>query len=575
MPVIPKMSMQITVEGEDITPEECLESGWTTAISKRKTQGTPAPGGKTSSTQRGGSTGGARTTTGVKKRIVAASRLPRLPREHYRIIVRPRGGLNVKNMSQIKVAHALASAAQLAPAEITDDIVCPNVMQNILVVSTPAEKNARAYSRVETITVGVANYEVSSYLAAPDNTCKGVVKGVDLDFDGEQLRDMIVQPRNPKALEVKRIKNTTTVVVLFDGLKVPNYVMCGPSMLRCTLFRRQTDVCYACGRLGHRADVCPTPEKTICRGCGIATPAEDHVCTPECALCGGPHPTADKSCNQRFQIPYVVRRRRRQRQRTKPPASPVRERDQSRSPSRGRSETPRSRSRRRRSRSRGRSCSRGGSRSRGPPAVRIQEPPAAGQTEWADRVKGIAPRVMGASSPPPEHSAARIVQLERENASLRNAFEQLKAEIAEMKRAGKAQPAQQPLPPVTETAETPMEIPTETPATGRPAKKRALSKPIRDEGFDELRAELREFQSDLRNALKALSEAVSALNVRVDSVESKVKITAKLSGSSVENASPSTGSSTVQAAQKAAQPAPAPSISGDRLIEVPNHGGTR
>ncbi|KAL1455779.1 hypothetical protein MTO96_043630 [Rhipicephalus appendiculatus] len=146
---------------------------------------------------------------------------------------------------------------------------------------------------------------------------------------------MIVHPRNPRALEVKRIRNTTTVVVLFDGLKVPNYVVCGPSMLRCTLYRRQTDVCYACGRLGHRADVCPTPENTICRGCGIESPTEDHVCTPECALCGGPHPTADRSCKQRFHMPYIVRRRRRERQRVKSPASPVRERAQSRSPSRG------------------------------------------------------------------------------------------------------------------------------------------------------------------------------------------------------------------------------------------------
>lgn len=189
-------------------------------------------------------------------------------------------------------------------------------------------------------------------------------------------------------------------------------------MLRCTLYRRQTDVCYACGRLGHRADVCPTPENTICRGCGIASPADDHVCTPECALCGGPHPTADRSCKQRFHMPYVVRRRRREHQRVKPPAQSP-ERARSKSPSRGRSETPRSRSRRR-------SLSRGRSRSRGPPAVRIEEPPKAGQDKLVDRVKGTTPKVRRASSPPPEHSAARMLQLERENASLRNALEQLR-----------------------------------------------------------------------------------------------------------------------------------------------------
>ncbi|KAH6924465.1 hypothetical protein HPB50_018312 [Hyalomma asiaticum] len=90
--------------------------------------------------------------------------------------------------------------------------------------------------------------------------------------------------------------------------------------------------------------------------------------------------------------------------------------------------------------------------------------------------------VRRASSPPPEHSAARMLQLERDNASLRNALEQLRAEIAEMKRAGEEQPAQRPLPSVTESVETPtgtpMEIPTETPAPRRSAKKRALSKPI-------------------------------------------------------------------------------------------------
>ncbi|KAH6919652.1 hypothetical protein HPB50_029360 [Hyalomma asiaticum] len=165
--------------------------------------------------------------------------------------------------------------------------------------------------------------------------------------------------------------------------------------------------------------------------------------------------------------------------------------------------------------------------------------------------------VRRASSPPPEHSAARMLQLEHENASLRNALEQLRAEIDEMKRAGQEQPVQRPLPSVTESVETPtgtpMEIPTETPAPRRSAKKRALSKPILDEGLEELRAELRGFQSELRDALKALSEAVSAMNARVDSVESKITITDQLSGSAVRNASPSADSSTVQASHNSAQ----------------------
>ncbi|KAL1426026.1 hypothetical protein MTO96_003495 [Rhipicephalus appendiculatus] len=284
-------------------------------------------------------------------------------------------------------------AAQLAPAETGEDIVCANVVQNIFIVSTPTEKDARAYARVEALLVGTTRYEVNSYLAALDNTCKGIVRGVDLDFDHNQLRDMIVQPRNPKALEVKRMTDTTTIIVLFDGLKVPNYVMCGASMLRCTLYRRQTDVCYACGRLGHRADVCPAPENTICRGCGTASPAEDHECSPK----------------------------RKQRKRTtETPATPVasslrstcqgHDPSVSRAPSRGRSATPagrRSRSRGR-YRSSGRSCYSRRSRS----GFRTKE------TTWADRVKLKPPKVTKGS--PPEQSNPRIEQLEQENAQLRS-----------------------------------------------------------------------------------------------------------------------------------------------------------
>ncbi|KAH9377606.1 hypothetical protein HPB48_011121 [Haemaphysalis longicornis] len=329
----------------------------------------------------------------VNRATQAYRRIVRAPapllREYDIIIVRPREGLDVKNVSQVKGAQALPLAAQLAPAEIADDI----------------QKNARAYSRVESVTVGVANYEVSSYLAAPDNTCKGVVRGVDLDFDAGQLKDMIVQPKNPRALEVKQEEGSASE----------------PSHL-C----RQTENVTGAGH----------PRGTL-RGATFLLQ----------------NPTLP------FHGTFAI-------QKTFP----------------------------------------------------LQGATIPEQTTWVDRVKGLRPSVMGLSSTPPEHSAARIVQLERENASLRNAFEQLKAEIAEMKRAGKALPAQRPIPLETEEVATPMEP--EAPVIGKPSKKR--SKPIRDEGFDELRAELREFQSELRTTLETLSEAVSALNARVDSVESNV-----------------------------------------------------
>ncbi|KAH7953872.1 hypothetical protein HPB49_013322 [Dermacentor silvarum] len=69
------------------------------------------------------------------------------------------------------------------------------------------------------------------------------------------------------------------------------------------------DVCYTCGRLVHRSDVCPSPEEVVCRGCGVTNSDEQHSCDPKCKLCGEPHLTAAKECKKRFQMPYVVRRR--------------------------------------------------------------------------------------------------------------------------------------------------------------------------------------------------------------------------------------------------------------------------
>ncbi|KAG0437711.1 hypothetical protein HPB47_017318, partial [Ixodes persulcatus] len=62
-------------------------------------------------------------------------------------------------------------------------------------------------------------------------------------------------------------------------------------------------------------DVCPAPEDKICRSCGTKNPRDGHKCDPKCALCCGDHPTGDKNCKNRFQTPYILRKRQRDRER--------------------------------------------------------------------------------------------------------------------------------------------------------------------------------------------------------------------------------------------------------------------
>ncbi|KAL1476326.1 hypothetical protein MTO96_036590 [Rhipicephalus appendiculatus] len=207
------------VDGEDISHEDANAPGWKTALSKNKR----SPRQQEAISSQSVATAGRRTATAqdVVRRLAAASRLPRLPRSHIRVIVRPKGGLDLKKVSLIRLAQALATAAELSPEETKEDIVCPNITQNILVVSTPESKNAGAYAALCLIRLGSTEYQVSAYMAASDDTCKGVIRGVDVDIDEQQLAAMIINQRNPKAMEVHRIKETTTVVILFSGLKAP------------------------------------------------------------------------------------------------------------------------------------------------------------------------------------------------------------------------------------------------------------------------------------------------------------------------------------------------------------------
>ncbi|KAH7985367.1 hypothetical protein HPB49_026459 [Dermacentor silvarum] len=58
-----------------------------------------------------------------------------------------------------------------------------------------------------------------------------------------------------------------------------------------------------------RKDVCPTTTIKTCLACGLANPKEEHRSTPKCRLCGGEHPTGDRTCKAKYKIPYVVRKR--------------------------------------------------------------------------------------------------------------------------------------------------------------------------------------------------------------------------------------------------------------------------
>lgn len=471
------------VEGVDISPEEANCPGWRTSLSKKRKSRSEFSSSADIVPSNASSSGSRRTADprSTVRRLAAASRLPRLPKGQVRVIIRPRDGIDVKKMSLYAVMRALTTAAGITAEASKQDLLCPNPMQNIYVLTTPAVQNAEAYAKVHQIILGTKQHAIAAYVAAPEDTCKGVVRNIDAHLTDIQLKELFVTERNPSVLEVKRIKNSTTVVLLFEGMKVPNYVVFGMCLVRCSLYKRQVDVCYSCGKPGHRADVCINPNRNNCRGCGAENPGEEHQCKPKCGLCGGDHVTGDKSCKQKFQVPFLVRQRRRQKSRERKQQR-LQSRDRSdgaedgsrqtgtgglrsalkggtRSPSNGggssnvdanttrsqsrrrsrsgarrsrSSRRPQSRSQRGSSRSQSRRRSRSG-RDRSSQRVRLQSP------SWADRVQA------GRKTPPtsstnaqvtpraqPEHINSRIDEIVRENKEIKEQLDQLRHAIANM-----------------------------------------------------------------------------------------------------------------------------------------------
>ncbi|KAH9380828.1 hypothetical protein HPB48_000480 [Haemaphysalis longicornis] len=98
--------------------------------------------------------------------------------------------------------QAFVRTAGIAPEAAKADIICPNVVQNILVIATPSEGNAEAHSKLQHIHIESKSYAVAAYIAAPDNTSKGVLRVIDASLSATQLQELFVNKRNPTILEV-------------------------------------------------------------------------------------------------------------------------------------------------------------------------------------------------------------------------------------------------------------------------------------------------------------------------------------------------------------------------------------
>ncbi|KAH8033524.1 hypothetical protein HPB51_013508 [Rhipicephalus microplus] len=190
-----------------------------------------------------------------------ASYLPRLPANDYKIIIRPKCGLALTKIPNTRLSE----------------------------------------------TIEGKNYDVTAYRASHEDSGRGVVRGIDPRLSVEELTEAFGNSRNPPILGVRKLGNSSSAVI-FKNETVPRWMYCYGVPLKCVLYKKRYEVCYRCGQLGHRSDVCIS-DHVRCRGCGTTAPPEDHACEPKCKLCGKGHLTADRKCKEAFRTPYTIKKR--------------------------------------------------------------------------------------------------------------------------------------------------------------------------------------------------------------------------------------------------------------------------
>ncbi|XP_070392363.1 uncharacterized protein [Dermacentor albipictus] len=226
---------------------------------------------------------------------------PPLPRSDYKIILRVRGGLNCAGIHACILRQVILKAAGLPITDRTSsDQIRVNTINNTVLISTPDMERADLYHNIQSLQFNGNPYEVATHVADPIDTCRGCIH-LPPDYSEDDIASTL-RRCNPTLIigGARRLGNTETIMVIFQGKIIPFYVNYDGCSLRCRPFRQKVEACTRCRGIGHRQDVCTSATDTLCPKCGMKDAPMDHECDPICVVCNGNHQTGSSLCKQRF-----------------------------------------------------------------------------------------------------------------------------------------------------------------------------------------------------------------------------------------------------------------------------------
>ncbi|KAH7941746.1 hypothetical protein HPB49_016911 [Dermacentor silvarum] len=307
------MPREYATDGMDIPVEEYDDtSQWISAIQAQKMSNRRRKSESLSLSSPTTSTSNTKPAPPTKKpavrtrMILKRSHLPRLPTDFFKIVFRPKGGMNLKKFTVIELLQATICGAKVNVADARrDDQARVNPTNNSYTVATPSEQRARQYVAIKNIQLEDETFEVNAYIAPPDESVRGICYNIYSGHSNHEMLQDLQQRNRGKNFEIagaRRLGQTKSVLIIFvNTTRVPESIDLFGGVVRCYYFKPKIEACFNCRRPGHRADVCPQEKQELCYRCGQSHPKKENPdCTPKCIVCKGDHVTGTRRCKFRY-----------------------------------------------------------------------------------------------------------------------------------------------------------------------------------------------------------------------------------------------------------------------------------
>lgn len=228
--------------------------------------------------------------------------LPRLHPEDFVIILKPRVTVALKDVYQHGELGA-AFAAYLGTQAAASLSLLPAWEQNLIVAGTRDPHVADKLLRDFQLDSSKGRLPMHGHLKLTGDVCRGVINVANHETS-ESLQNK-VQWRAGQLADIRKLGNSNVAALTFVGKVVPRFVHYNSEVTLVRAYKRTIPACVRCGTVGHRTDICPSPDNDKCGLCGVTVPTTDgvkapHECIPSCAVCGQAHATNSRDCKGKF-----------------------------------------------------------------------------------------------------------------------------------------------------------------------------------------------------------------------------------------------------------------------------------